>query len=91
MIDYNRGKYAYEVIGVTRGVRYYGLKKDPRPEVFIPHAQNAYLPMNLVVRTTSRSDATSRGYQGGSSRPGFDAAGKQHHHNGTTDFAIRSG
>ncbi|MCM3869911.1 MAG: ABC transporter permease, partial [Pyrinomonadaceae bacterium] len=52
MIDYNRGKYAYEVIGITRGVRYYGLKNDPRPEVFIPHAQNAYLPMNLVVRTT---------------------------------------
>ncbi|MCM3905779.1 MAG: ABC transporter permease [Pyrinomonadaceae bacterium] len=52
MLDYNRGKYAYEVIGVTEGVRYYGLKKDPRPEVFIPHAQNAYLPMNLVVRTS---------------------------------------
>src|SRR6185295_9878403 len=23
------------------------------PEVFIPHAQNAYLPMNLVVKTKS--------------------------------------
>ena len=53
MLDYNRGKYAYEVVGVTGGVRYYGLKVEPRPEVFIPHAQNAYLPMNLVVRTAS--------------------------------------
>ena len=53
MLDYNRGKYAYEVVGVTSGVKYYGLKAEPRPEVFIPHAQNAYLPMNLVVRTTS--------------------------------------
>ncbi|HKY43072.1 MAG TPA: ABC transporter permease [Pyrinomonadaceae bacterium] len=53
MLDYNRGKYGYEVVGVTGGVRYYGLKADPRSEVFIPHAQNAYLPMNLVVRTTS--------------------------------------
>ena len=53
MLDYNRGKYAYEVVGVTGGIRYYGLKADPRPEVFIPHAQNAYLPMNLVVRTAS--------------------------------------
>jgi putative ABC transport system permease protein len=52
-LDYNRGRYAYEVIGVTGGIRYYGLKTDPRPEVFIPHAQNAYLPMNLVVRTGS--------------------------------------
>ena len=53
MLDYNRGKYAYEVVGVTNGIRYYGLKAEPRPEVFIPHAQNAYLPMNLVVRTAS--------------------------------------
>ena len=53
MLDYNRGKYAYEVVGVTGGIRYYGLKVEPRPEVFIPHAQNAYLPMNLVVRTSS--------------------------------------
>ncbi|HEX5886582.1 MAG TPA: ABC transporter permease [Pyrinomonadaceae bacterium] len=53
MLDYNRGKYAYEVVGVISSIRYYGLKADPRPEVFIPHAQNAYLPMNLVVRTTS--------------------------------------
>lgn len=53
MLDYNRGKYAYEVIDVTRGIRYYGLKSAPRPEVFIPHAQNAYLPMNVVVRTAT--------------------------------------
>ena len=53
MLDYNRGKYAYEVVGVTSGIRYYGLKAEPRPEVFIPHAQNTYLPMNLVVRTAS--------------------------------------
>src|SRR5688500_17440798 len=53
MLDYNRGKYAYDVVGVTGGIRYYGLKVEPRAEVFIPHAQNAYLPMNLVVRTSS--------------------------------------
>jgi putative ABC transport system permease protein len=53
MLDYNRGKYAYEVVGVIGGIRYYGLKVDSRPEVFIPHAQNAYLPMNLVVRTAT--------------------------------------
>jgi putative ABC transport system permease protein len=53
MLDYNRGKYAYEVVGVTEDLRYYGLKKEPAPEVFIPHAQNAYLPMNVVVRTNS--------------------------------------
>ncbi len=53
MIDYNRGKYLYEVVGVTRGVSYYGLRSRPRPELFIPHAQNAYLPMNVVIRTAN--------------------------------------
>ncbi|MGQ0733661.1 MAG: FtsX-like permease family protein [Acidobacteriota bacterium] len=52
MLDYNRGKYGYQVVGVTRDVRYYGPRTEPRPEVYIPHAQNAYLPMNVVVRTT---------------------------------------
>ncbi len=53
MLDYTRGKYAYEVVGVTRDIRYYGLKSQPQPEVFIPHAQNTYLPMNVVVRTAA--------------------------------------
>ena len=51
MLDYTRGKYAYEVVGVTSDIRYYGLKSRPQTEVFIPHAQNTYLPMNVVVRT----------------------------------------
>jgi putative ABC transport system permease protein len=51
MLDYTRGKYAYEVVGVTRDIRYYGLKSQPQAEVFIPHAQNPYLPMNVIVRT----------------------------------------
>jgi len=50
-LDYTRDKYAYEVVGVTRDIRYYGLKSQPQAEVFIPHAQNTYLPMNVVVRT----------------------------------------
>lgn len=51
MLDYNRGKYVYEVIGVSDLVRYYGLKNEAPLEVFIPHAQNPYLPMNIVVKT----------------------------------------
>jgi predicted permease len=53
VIDYSRGKYPYEVVGLLRGARYYGLKSEPQPEVFILHAQNPYLPMNLVVRSTA--------------------------------------
>ena len=64
MLDYNRGKYAYEVIGVTGGIRYYGLKVEPRAEVFIPHAQNTYLPMNLVVRTASDPNLLTESIKG---------------------------
>ena len=53
MIDYNRGKYPYEVVGVTGGVSYYGLRSRPQPELFIPHAQNPYLPMNVVIRANA--------------------------------------
>jgi putative ABC transport system permease protein len=51
VLDYLGGKYAYQVVGISRDIRYYGLKSQPQPEVFIPHAQNPYLPMNVVVRT----------------------------------------
>jgi len=53
VLDYNRGKYAYEVVGVAADTRFYGLKSTPGPEIFIPHAQNPYLIMNVVVRTSS--------------------------------------
>jgi putative ABC transport system permease protein len=53
MIDFLRGKNAYEVVGVTRDIRYFGLRSKPQPEVFFPHAQIPYLPMNVVVRTAA--------------------------------------
>jgi hypothetical protein len=40
-----------QVVGVVRDVRYRGPRSDPAPEIFIPHAQNPYLVMNVVVRT----------------------------------------
>jgi putative ABC transport system permease protein len=46
------GAYPYEVIGVVSDTRFRGLKAAPRPEVFIPHAQNPYLDLSLVVRTS---------------------------------------
>jgi putative ABC transport system permease protein len=51
ILDYQRGAYPYEVVGVARDARYYGLRSTPRPEIFIPHAQNPYLVMNVVART----------------------------------------
>jgi predicted permease len=51
VLDYQRGAYPYEVVGVVRDARYDGPRSEPVPEIFIPHAQNPYLVMNVVART----------------------------------------
>jgi putative ABC transport system permease protein len=51
VVDYLRGAYTYEVVGVVNDLRFYGLKREPRPEVYFPHAQVPYLGLNVVVRT----------------------------------------
>ena len=52
ILDYQGGPTARQVIGVVRDARYDGPRSAPSPEIFIPHAQNPYLVMNVVVRTT---------------------------------------
>jgi putative ABC transport system permease protein len=52
ILDYQGGASAREVVGVVRDARYDGPRSNPAPEIFIPHAQNPYLVMNIVVRTT---------------------------------------
>jgi putative ABC transport system permease protein len=51
ILDYQNGPSPRQVVGVVRDARYDGPRSDPAPEVFIPHAQNPYLVMNVVVRT----------------------------------------
>ena len=54
MIDYSRrGTYPYEIIGVVGDMRSAGMKVDPRPEIFMPHAQVPYVTMNVVLRTST--------------------------------------
>ena len=53
ILDYQNGPSARQVVGVVRDARYHGPRSDPAPEIFIPHAQNPYLVMNVVVRTTA--------------------------------------
>ncbi len=52
VLDYQRGPYAYEVVGVVRDDRHDGPRSEPAPEIFIPHAQNPYLVLNVIARTT---------------------------------------
>src|SRR5262249_25163990 len=53
MIWFNRGRFPYEVVGVARDAKFYGLKSQARPEVFFAHAQDPYLIMNVVVRASA--------------------------------------
>jgi putative ABC transport system permease protein len=52
ILDYQNGPSPRQVIGVVRDARYKGPRSEPAPEIFIPHAQNPYLVMNVAVRTT---------------------------------------
>ena len=60
VLDYQGGPSAREVVGVVRDARYDGPRSDPAPEIFIPHAQNPYLVMNVAVRTTIDAAALSQ-------------------------------
>lgn len=57
ILDYQNGPAPKQVVGVVRDVRNYGPRRDPAPEIFIPHAQNPYLMMNVAVRTTADAAA----------------------------------
>lgn len=53
ILDYQNGPAPKQVVGVVRDARNYGPRRDPAPEIFIPHAQNPYLVMNVAVRTAA--------------------------------------
>jgi putative ABC transport system permease protein len=59
VLDYQRGPYPYEVVGVVRDARDEP-RREPVPEIFIPHAQNPYLVMNVIARTTVDPVAIAR-------------------------------
>lgn len=52
MLIANRGQQPVEIVGVVGDVRHTGLDTDPRPEVFVPHAQTGMGSMTLFVRTS---------------------------------------
>jgi putative ABC transport system permease protein len=60
VLDYQRGPYPYEVVGVVRDARHDGPRSEPMPEIFIPHSQNPYLVMNVIARTTLDPVAVAR-------------------------------
>ena len=52
VLDYQRGPYPYQVVGVVRDARFDGPRSDPVPEIYIPHSQNPYLVLNVIARTS---------------------------------------
>ncbi|HEY7686436.1 MAG TPA: ABC transporter permease [Gemmatimonadales bacterium] len=47
-----------EIVGVVSDVRHTGLERDPRPELFHPHAQSGSGSMTYFVRTEGEAGAT---------------------------------
>ncbi|MGE3277396.1 MAG: ABC transporter permease [Vicinamibacterales bacterium] len=60
VLDYQGGATERLVVGVVRDARYDGPRSEPAPEIFIPHAQNPYLVMNVVARTVIDPDALAQ-------------------------------
>jgi len=60
ILDYQGGPSPRQVVGIVRDARYRGPRSQPAPEIFIPHAQNPYLVMNVVARTKVDPDALAR-------------------------------
>ena len=53
VVDYSTaGTYPYDVVGVVGDVRFDGPRREPRLEIYLPHAQRPYLVMNVAMRTT---------------------------------------
>jgi len=46
-----RGETVEEIVGVVRDFKYEGLQSEAEPEIYIPHAQNGFGGMTLVMRT----------------------------------------
>jgi predicted permease len=52
VVDYSTtGTYPYEIVGVVGDIRFRGPRSEPKPEIYLPHAQRSYLIMNVVVKT----------------------------------------
>jgi putative ABC transport system permease protein len=60
ILDYQGGPTERQIVGVVRDAKYNGPRSAPEPEIFIPHAQNPYLVMNVVVRTTIEPGALAQ-------------------------------
>jgi hypothetical protein len=51
VVDYSTaGTYPYEVVGVVGDVRFRGPRSEPLAEIYVPHAHNPYLVLNVVIR-----------------------------------------
>jgi putative ABC transport system permease protein len=46
-----RGETTDEIVGVVSDFKYEGLQTETEPEIYIPHAQNGFGGMTLVMRT----------------------------------------
>ena len=51
VLAYRNTVYPSEVVGIAGDTYFRGPRSEPRPEVYLPHAQNAYAGLHVVVHT----------------------------------------
>jgi hypothetical protein len=52
VVDYStQGTYGHDVVGVVSDVHFGGPRTEPRPELYLAHAQRPYLVMNVALKT----------------------------------------
>jgi predicted permease len=57
-------KVLREIVGVTNDVRYFGAADKAQPLVYVPHSQDSYRSMVLVVRTAADAAAVTPAIRG---------------------------
>jgi putative ABC transport system permease protein len=64
VVDYSTaGTFPYEIIGVVGDTRFRGPRSEPAPEIYLAHAQQPYLILNVVIRTTGDPSAIAPAVQ----------------------------
>ena len=59
-----------EIVALVADTRFGGLKSEPIPEIYIPHLQNQYLDLNVVIRTREAPRRIARAAGGRSTATG---------------------
>lgn len=63
-IGFGRNPEWREIVGIVSDVRHFGLEAQPKPEAYVPHLQDPWPAMAVVVRSNSETATLSAAVRG---------------------------